>query len=65
MHSSPKFQEEYSEKIPALALLTNLGWRFISPEEALNARVGFANAISKQKVSAVLRLPIGMPLCMS
>lgn len=36
----PKFQEEYSAKIPALALLCNLGWEFISPEQALAARAG-------------------------
>ncbi len=35
---SPKFQEEYSAKLPALALLTNLGWSFLSPEQALVAR---------------------------
>lgn len=35
---APKFQEEYSAKLPALALLTNLGWSFLSPEQALNAR---------------------------
>jgi len=34
----PKFQEEYSAKIPALTLLHNLGWTFISPEQALSAR---------------------------
>ena len=28
---APKFQEEYSAKLPALTLLTNLGWTFISP----------------------------------
>ncbi|MFP8818257.1 type I restriction endonuclease subunit R [Acinetobacter johnsonii] len=36
----PKFQEEYSAKIPALALLTNLGWSFLSPSQALVARDG-------------------------
>lgn len=45
MQSSPKFQEEYTAKIPALALLTNLGWRFISPEEALNVRAGKLDAV--------------------
>lgn len=38
MHETPKFQEEYSAKLPALALLSNLGWSFISPDEALAAR---------------------------
>ncbi len=34
----PKFQEEYSAKIPALTLLHNLGWQFLSPEQTLSAR---------------------------
>ncbi|HGU9767707.1 TPA: type I restriction endonuclease subunit R [Acinetobacter baumannii] len=37
---SPKFQEEYSAKLPALMLLTNLGWSFLSPSQALAARDG-------------------------
>jgi type I restriction enzyme R subunit len=45
MQSSPKFQEEYTAKIPALALLTNLGWRFISPDDALNARASKLDAV--------------------
>ena len=36
----PKFQEEYSAKLPALALLSNLGWRFVSPAQAMAARGG-------------------------
>ncbi|MCK4841510.1 MAG: hypothetical protein KAT04_06460 [Methylococcales bacterium] len=36
----PKFQEEYSAKIPTLTLLHNLGWTFLSPEQALSARGG-------------------------
>lgn len=35
-----KFQEEYSAKLPALALLTNLGWTFLPPHQALAARYG-------------------------
>ena len=38
--TAPKFQEEYSAKIPALALLSNLGWTFLPPELALAARGG-------------------------
>ncbi|WP_252177174.1 HsdR family type I site-specific deoxyribonuclease [Endozoicomonas sp. 4G] len=34
----PQFQEERSAKIPALSLLCNLGWTFLSPEQALAAR---------------------------
>ncbi|MFJ0261005.1 type I restriction endonuclease subunit R [Acinetobacter baumannii] len=37
---SIKFQEEYSAKIPALTLLTNLGWSFLPPSQALVARDG-------------------------
>ena len=37
---SIKFQEEYSAKIPALTLLMNLGWSFLSPSQALTARDG-------------------------
>lgn len=33
--SLPNFQEEHSSKIPALALLTNLGYEFIPPEQCL------------------------------
>ncbi|WP_116473157.1 type I restriction endonuclease subunit R [Zobellella maritima] len=40
MKHTPKFQEEYSAKLPALTLLTNLGWSFLSPEQALAARGG-------------------------
>ena len=37
---TPKFQEEYSAKLPALTLLSNLGWSFLSPSQALVARDG-------------------------
>lgn len=36
--NTPKFQEEYSAKIPALVLLNNLGWTFLPPDLALNLR---------------------------
>jgi len=39
-YNTPKFQEEYSAKLPALALLCNLGWSFVSPERALELRGG-------------------------
>ena len=39
-HDLPRFQEEYSAKLPALTLLTNLGWSFLSPSQALTARDG-------------------------
>ena len=37
---APKFQEEYSAKIPALTLLINLGWTFLPPKTALALRGG-------------------------
>src|SRR5690606_24730534 len=42
---TPKFQEEYSAKLPALTLLTNLGWTFLSPEQALAARDGKTDGV--------------------
>ncbi len=50
MNPSPKFQEEYSAKIPALTLLTNLGWEFINPENALDARSGKTNELVLKEV---------------
>jgi type I restriction enzyme R subunit len=49
---TPKFQEEYSAKLPALTLLTNLGWSFLLPEQALAAR---SNKTSEVILSDVLR----------
>ena len=46
----PKFQEEYSAKLPALTLLTNLGWSFLSPELALTARGGKADEVVLHQV---------------
>ncbi|QIL90940.1 HsdR family type I site-specific deoxyribonuclease [Microbulbifer sp. SH-1] len=48
--ASPKFQEEYSAKLPALTLLTNLGWSFVSPELALAARGGKADEVVLRQV---------------
>ncbi|MFD1244268.1 type I restriction endonuclease subunit R [Paralysiella testudinis] len=44
-HPTPKFQEEYSAKIPALLLLANLGWRYLPPSEALALRDGDKSAV--------------------
>ena len=45
-----KFQEEYSAKLPALTLLINLGWSFLSPEQALAARGGKADEVVLRQV---------------
>ena len=34
----PSFREDESSQIPALQLLQNMGWTYLSPEEALNLR---------------------------
>lgn len=47
---TPKFQEEYSAKLPALALLTNLGWSFLSPAQALAARSGKIDEVVLRQV---------------
>ena len=46
----PKFQEEYSAKIPALTLLHNLGWTFLSPEQALLRRNGKTSEVVLREV---------------
>ncbi|MFM5332733.1 type I restriction endonuclease subunit R [Aeromonas veronii] len=52
---TPRFQEEYSAKIPALTLLTQLGWSFLSPEQALVARDGKADqVVLRQQLRSVL-----------
>ena len=50
MEHLPKFQEEYSAKLPALTLLINLGWSFLSPELALSARGGKADEVVLRQV---------------
>ncbi|MEE9710503.1 type I restriction endonuclease subunit R [Aeromonas caviae] len=55
MKALPKFQEEYSAKIPALTLLTQLGWSFLSPEQALIARDNKADqVVLRQQLRSVL-----------
>lgn len=40
MSELPRFQEEFSAKLPALALLHNLQWDYLSPADALRLRDG-------------------------
>lgn len=47
---TPKFQEDYSAKLPAMTLLTNLGWSFLSPEQVLTARGGKAFEVVLREV---------------
>lgn len=50
INPSPKFQEEYSAKLPALTLLNNLGWSFMSPEQALAARGGKQDEVVMRQI---------------
>ena len=47
---APRFQEEYSAKIPALTLLANLGWESLSPEQAMLARGGKPDGVVLRQV---------------
>ena len=46
----PKFQEEYSAKVPALTLLTNMGWSFLPPEQTLSARSGKTDEVVLRQI---------------
>lgn len=41
----PRLQEEFSAKIPALTLLCNLGWTYLSPESANTLRNGKTSGV--------------------
>lgn len=47
---NPKFQEEYSAKLPALTLLNNLGWSFLAPSQVLAARDGKQDQIVLRQI---------------
>ena len=70
IQADPKFQEEYSAKLPVLTLLTNLGWSFLSPELALAARgaradeVVLRNALRGELQNAPLPLPVKATRCL-
>ena len=50
MTSIAKFQEEYSAKIPALALLSQRGWTFLPPQQALAARDGKTGEVVLRRI---------------
>ncbi|OUS73801.1 DEAD/DEAH box helicase [Pseudoalteromonas sp. A601] len=54
---TPNFQEEFSAKIPALTLLTNLGYTFIPPSECEALR-GNTLANEKKSTHQVILLPV-------
>ncbi|APE05012.1 DEAD/DEAH box helicase [Alteromonas sp. RW2A1] len=56
-NGSVSFQEEFSAKIPALTLLTNLGYTFIPPSECEALR-GNSLASDKKSTHQVVLLPV-------
>lgn len=38
--NTPSFKEDHISQLPALKLLMNMGWKYLSPEQALEARGG-------------------------
>ena len=53
-HQLPNFREEQSAKIPALTLLTNLGYQFISPSECMAMRGNTTTVILPSVLRKVL-----------
>ncbi len=51
----PNFREEQSAKIPALTLLTNLGYEFIPPEACLTMRGRLSSVILPNVLRDVLK----------
>ncbi|MGX5203447.1 hypothetical protein [Aliikangiella sp. IMCC44632] len=57
VNKTPSFQEEFSAKIPALALLSSLGYHFIPPSECEALR-GNLLAAEKKSTHQVVLSPI-------
>lgn len=56
MSQLPSFLEDYISQIPALQLLQNLGWRYLTPTEAVSLRGGkLANALLETVLIEQLR----------
>ncbi|MCZ4370603.1 HsdR family type I site-specific deoxyribonuclease [Vibrio diazotrophicus] len=55
MSQIPNFREEQSAKIPALTLLTNLGYQFIPPSECVMKRGNFSTVILSDVLRDVLK----------
>ncbi|GAM72620.1 type I restriction-modification system [Vibrio sp. JCM 19236] len=51
----PNFREEQSAKIPALTLLTNLGYQFVSPSECVVKRGNLSTVILPDVLRDVLK----------
>lgn len=55
MHQTPETKEEYSAKIPALQVLSNLGWDYLSPADCLEKRGSHREVILKDELVAALQ----------
>lgn len=55
MHQTPETKEEYSAKIPALQVLSNLGWIYISPSECLSKRGSNREVLLKDELVRALQ----------
>ncbi len=49
-HFTPSFKENHISQIPALQLLQNLGYTYLTPEEALNLRGGRPSAVLLEEI---------------
>ncbi|SOB60493.1 Type I site-specific deoxyribonuclease, HsdR family [Pseudodesulfovibrio profundus] len=55
MHQTPETREEYSAKIPALQILTNLGWTYVSPTECMSKRGSNREVLLKDELVRFLQ----------
>lgn len=55
MHNPPSFKEEQSAKIPALSMLSNLGYTFIPPTECLRLRGNLSIVILPSVLRNILK----------
>jgi type I restriction enzyme, R subunit len=51
-HPTPEWHEDEISQIPALQLLVNLGWTYLSPDDALRARAGRRGRIILSEILA-------------
>lgn len=47
---TPSFREDHISQLPALQLLINMGWRYLTPEQALEARGGRTSSALLEEV---------------
>ncbi|MEZ4684999.1 MAG: type I restriction endonuclease [Bacteroidia bacterium] len=53
MHQKPTINEDMLSQIPALKLLVSMGWQYISPDQALEARGGRSSNVLLEEVLRV------------